>query len=107
MRCFVVMIALGLSVTIAAQVRAEPLALASCAKFTVARDTKAALFDGYIYGFLAARLGYRDEKRLTVTAIKLRAAALDVCRKDQGAFFVKVIDALAAGAAKKSWLPKL
>lgn len=105
MRPFFAMIALGLSM--AAQAHAEPLALASCAKFAAARDTKAALFDGYIYGFLAARLGYKDEKRLTVTALKVRAVALDICRKDQGAFFVKVIDALTADAAKKSWLPKL
>jgi hypothetical protein len=107
MRPFVAIIALALSAATAAQALGEPLALASCAKLTSARDTKAALFDGYIYGFLAARLGYKDEKRLTATAIKVRSAALDVCRKDQGAFFVRVIDALTADAAKRSWLPKL
>jgi hypothetical protein len=107
MRPFVATITFGLSVAMASQALAEPLALASCEKFTSAHDTKAALFDGYIYGFLAARLGYGDEKRLTATAIKVRAAALDICRKDQGAFFVKVIDVLTASAAKKSWLPKL
>jgi hypothetical protein len=107
MRRVVVLMGLALSATMATQALGEPLALASCAKFNAARDTKAALFDGYIYGFLAARLGYRDEKRLTGAAIKVRAAALDVCRKDEGAFFVKVIDVLTADVAKKSWLPKL
>jgi hypothetical protein len=107
MRRFGAAIILGLSVALGSQALAEPLALASCEKFTSAHDSKAALFDGYIYGFLAGRFGYADEKRLTATAIKVRAAALDLCRKDQGAFFVKVIDALSASAAKKSWLPKL
>jgi Flp pilus assembly protein protease CpaA len=107
MRRFGAMIILGLSVAMASRAFAEPLALASCEKFTSAHDTKAALFDGYIYGFLAGRLGYGDVKRLTATAVKVRAAALDLCRKDQGASFVKVIDALSASAAKKSWLPKL
>jgi hypothetical protein len=86
---------------------AEPLALASCAKFTAAKDEKGALFAGYIYGFLAARLGTQDEKRLTATALKVRSSALDFCRKNQNAAFVKVVGALAADAAKKSWIPKL
>ena len=86
---------------------AEPLALASCAKFTAARDDKAALFAGYIYGFLAARLGTQDEKRLTAAALKVRSSALDFCRKNENAVFVKVVGALAADVAKKSWIPKL
>ncbi len=107
MRLVIVLIGMILFAATAVQASGEPLALASCAKFTSARDTKAGLFDGYIYGFAAARLGYKDEKRLTAAAIKLRAAALDLCRKNQSAFFVKVVDALTAEAAKKSWLQKL
>ena len=99
----------SLSAAIAAPSFAEPLALAPCSKFTSARDDKAAaLFSGYIYGFVAARMGYKDEKRLTAAAVKVKNAALNVCRKTkQDASFVKVIDALTADLAKKSWLQKL
>ncbi len=101
------LVGITLSLAVGTQVFAEPLALASCEKFTSAKDEKAALFSGYIYGFLAARLGYKDEKRLTATAIKLRTLALDFCRKNQSAYFVKVVDTLTAEAAKKAWLQKL
>jgi hypothetical protein len=107
MRLVSMFMGLALSAALAAPAFAEPLALASCAKFTAARAEKGALFDGYIYGYVAARLGYKDEKRLTATAIKVRAAALNVCRKTQDASFVKVIEALTAQATKKNWLQKL
>jgi hypothetical protein len=97
----------SLSVAIAAPSFAEPLALSSCAKFTSARDEKASLFAGYIYGFVAARMGYKDEKRLTAAAIKVRADALNICKTKQDASFVKVIDALTADLAKKSWFQRL
>jgi hypothetical protein len=86
---------------------AEPLALAPCSKFTAARDEKASLFAGYIYGFVAARMGYKDEKRLTAVAGKIRNDALTICKAKQDASFVKVIDALTNDLAKKSWLQRL
>jgi hypothetical protein len=101
------LLGITLSVAIAAPTFAEPLALASCAKFTSARDDKASLFAGYIYGFVAARMGYKDEKRLTAVAVKVRNDALAVCKKTQNAAFVKVVDALTNDLAKKSWLQKL
>jgi hypothetical protein len=107
MRWVSILASLALFVSAAAPAFAEPLALASCAKFTAARDEKAALFAGYIYGFLAARVGTQDEKRLTAAALKVRSSALDFCRKNQDAAFVKVVGVLAADAARKSWLPKL
>jgi hypothetical protein len=103
-----IVLGVSLSAPIAAPSFAEPLALAPCSKFTSARDDKAAaLFSGYIYGFVAARIGYKDEKRLTAAAVKVKNAAFDVCRKTQDASFVKVIDALTADLAKKSWLQRL
>lgn len=90
-----------------AQASAEPLALASCAKFTSAKGDKETLFGGYIYGFLAARIGYKDAKRLTDTALKVRSAALNFCRRNQDASFVTVVDTLATEAAKKPRLPAL
>jgi hypothetical protein len=52
-------------------------------------------------------MGYKDEKRLTAAAVKVKNAALNVCKTKQDASFVKVIDALTADLAKKSWLQKL
>lgn len=101
------LLSVSLSAIIAAPAFTEPLALASCAKFTSARDEKAGLFSGYIYGFVAARMGYKDEKRLTATAQKVRNDALNICKKKQDAAFVKVIDALTNDLAKKSWLQRL
>jgi hypothetical protein len=101
------LLGVSLSAAVAAPVFAEPLALSSCAKFTAARDEKASLFAGYIYGFVAARMGYKDEKRLTAAAVKVRTDALKICQKTQDASFVKVIDALTADLAKKSWLQRL
>src|SRR5579862_9179266 len=95
-----IFVGIALSLAIGTQVVAEPLALASCAKFTSAKDEKASLFNGYIYGFLAARLGYKDEKRLTAAAVKVKKTAVDFCQKNQNASFVKVIDLLTADAAK-------
>lgn len=107
MRTFASIFAAMTLVAMATHVFAEPLAAASCEKFTSAKDEKAALFSGYIYGFLAARVGYKDEKRLTAAALKVRASALDFCKKNQTAYFVKVIDALTADAARKAWFQKL
>ncbi len=101
------LLGVSLSATIAAPAFTEPLALASCAKFTSARDEKSALFAGYIYGFVAARMGYKDEKRLTAIAVKVRNDALNICKTKQDAPFVKVIDALTNALAKKSWLQRL
>ncbi|QAY96442.1 hypothetical protein CWB41_12460 [Methylovirgula ligni] len=101
------LVGVALLAATATQAPAEPLALASCAKFTSAKDVKEALYGGYIYGFLAARIGYRDAKRLTDTALKVKAAALNFCRRNQDATFVTVVEALTAEAAKKSRLPAL
>lgn len=100
-------VGIALAVAMAAHGVAEPLALASCGTFTSAKAEKASLFNGYIYGFLAARMGYKDEKRLTAAAIKVKKSAVDFCQKNQSAAFVKVIDLLTADAAKKAWLQKL
>ncbi len=89
------------------QAPADPLALASCAKFTAAKGDKETLFGGYIYGFLAARIGYKDAKRLTDTALRVRSATLNFCRRNQDAMFVTVVDTLAAEAARKPRLPAL
>ncbi|MEI9915843.1 MAG: hypothetical protein WDN02_06540 [Methylovirgula sp.] len=101
------LLGVSLSAAIMAPAFSEPLALASCAKFTSARDEKASLFAGYIYGFVAARMGYKDEKRLTAAAVKVRADALKICQKTSDASFAKIIDALTADLAKRSWLQKL
>jgi uncharacterized cupredoxin-like copper-binding protein len=101
------LLSVSLSAAVVAPAFAEPLALSSCAKFTAARDDKASLFAGYIYGFVAARMGYKDEKRLTAAAGKVRNAALNICKTKQDAAFVKVIDALTTDLAKKSWLQRL
>jgi hypothetical protein len=106
-RGFSLLIGMTLLAGAATQAYAEPLALASCAKFTAAKGDKNALFGGYIYGYLAARLGYKDAKGLTDTAVKVRSAALSFCRRNQDAMFTTVVDKLAAAAAKNSGLPGL
>jgi len=106
-RGFSFLFGIALLAAVQTQAFAEPLALSSCAKFTSAKGDKEALFGGYIYGYLAARIGYKDAKHLTDTALKVRSAALDFCRRNQDATFVTVVDALATQAAKKPRLPTL
>jgi hypothetical protein len=105
-RGFSLLIGMALLAGVATQACAEPLALASCAKFAAAKGDKEALFGGYIYGYLAARLGYKDAKGLTDTAVKVRSATLSFCRRNQDAIFATIVDKLAAEAAKNSGLPR-